>query len=60
MSSMNQDDRIEAYLQGTISDEHLTDEDVIVMQELVMQAIIDKQYQGNSLVFSDMETPVVH
>jgi hypothetical protein len=57
---MNQDDRIEAYLQGAISAEHLTDEDVLAMQELVMQAIIDKQYQDNSLVFSDMETPVVH
>lgn len=60
MSSMNQDDRIEAYLKGTISDQHLTDQDVIALQEYVMQAIIDKQCQGNSLVFSDMETPVVH
>ena len=57
---MNQDDRIEAYLQGTISDAYLTDEDVIAMQEYVMQAIIDKQCQGNGLVFSDMETRVVH
>lgn len=60
MSSMNQDDRIEAYLKGTISDERLTDQDVIALQEYVMQAIIDKQGQSNSLVFSDMETPVVH
>lgn len=60
MNSMNQDDRIEAYLSGTISAECLTDEDVVAMQEYVMQAIIDKQYSGNSLVFSDMETRVVH
>lgn len=53
---MTSDERIELWTNGLIGDEHLTDEDVVILQERTFDEVIELELQLNPLMFAQHET----
>lgn len=53
-------DVIKRVLQGDLPPECLTDADIILMQELVMDAVVRKKALSSEMAFEAEESPSIH